>query len=139
MTFFYIVSFSAILSSAAAIYLALTRSESYKKVVDHYITEIEDLEEKTTEAINRLSERSEEIALNSIRKINNDSQVQEISEQLQKIIDQQISLNKHIYALRSENERLQKIISEKDKIIREREAILHRKQNQIDRLKKGKS
>lgn len=139
MTFFYIVSFSAILSSAAAIYLALTRSESYKKVVDHYITEIEDLEEKTTEAINRFAERSEEIALNSIRKINNDNQVQEISEQLQKIIDQQISLNKHIYALRSENERLQKIISEKDKIIREREAILHRKQNQIDRLKKGKS
>lgn len=126
MTFFYIVSFSAILSSAAAIYLALTRSESYKKVVDHYITEIEDLEEKTTEAINRLSERSEEIALNSIRKINNDNQ-------LQKIIDQ------HIYALRSENERLQKIISEKDKIIREREAILHRKQNQINRIKKGKS
>ena len=139
MTFFYIVSFSAILSSAAAIYLALTRSESYKKVVDHYITEIEDLEEKTSKAINRLSERSEEIALNSIRKINNDNQVQQIGEQLQKIIDQQISLNKHIYALRSENERLQKIIEEKDKIIQERDAILHRKQNQIDRLKKGKS
>lgn len=139
MTFFYIVSFSAILSSAAAIYLALTRSESYKKVVDHYITEIEDLEEKTTEAINRFAERSEEIALDSIRKIDNDNQVQEISEQLQKIIDQQISLNKYMHELRSENERLQKIISEKDKIIREREAILHRKQNQIDRLKKGKS
>lgn len=131
----YILSAIAMLSSAVAIYLAITRSESYKEVVYHYVNEIEKLEDKTTEAINRLSERSEEITLDSIRKINDNSQIQKISEELQKIIDQQISLNRHIYTLRSEIDRLQKLVSEKDRVIHEKDAILHRKEKQIRRLK----
>ena len=131
----YLVAASAIMSSLAAVYLVFTRDKEHASIVEKY-------DREATKSLQNLSQNAQYLVEMFFEKITKNEHLQKTDEQLKKINENMQMLNKQMKALIDEQlyfrDKLSVYASENaalEKKIKERDAILHRKEKQIKRLK----
>jgi len=120
-------SLAAILAAITAIHLVLTRKKEYEDIVENYKEQIDEVEQRTTEAIKRLYANSANVVENEVAEIKN---------RFDETLQSQKNINKSLKDYEEVIIRIYNHQIELNNKIKEKDMIIERKTKQIAKLKK---